>query len=50
MFPVREVRLLAGAGFLVPLAGEIMTMPGLGRRPSYKQIDLAPDGTITGLF
>ncbi len=49
-FPIREVRLLAGAGFLVPLAGDIMTMPGLGRKPAYKGIELQPDGTITGLF
>ena len=49
-FPVREVRLYAGAGFLVPLAGNIMTMPGLGRQPAYKGIDLDGDGNITGLF
>ena len=48
-FPVRELRHYAGAGILVPLAGEIMTMPGLGRRPAFKGIDLAPDGTIVGL-
>jgi formate--tetrahydrofolate ligase len=50
VFPVREVRLQAGAGFLVPLAGDIMTMPGLGRTPAYRGIDLDPDGGITGLF
>ena len=49
-FPVREVRLYAGAGFLVPLAGNIMTMPGLGRNPAYKGIDMDADGTISGLF
>ncbi|QDU83866.1 Formate--tetrahydrofolate ligase [Planctomycetes bacterium Pla163] len=48
-FPVRELRHYAGAGILVPLAGEVMTMPGLGRRPAFKGIDLAPDGTIIGL-
>ena len=50
VFPVREVRLLAGAGFLVPLAGDILTMPGLGRRPAYKGIDMDENGTISGLF
>ena len=50
VFPVREVRLYAGAGFLVPLAGTIMTMPGLGRTPAYKGIDIDSDGNITGLF
>lgn len=49
-FPIREVRLQAGGGFLVPLAGDIMTMPGLGRTPAYRGIDLGPDGAITGLF
>ncbi|HED67062.1 MAG TPA: formate--tetrahydrofolate ligase, partial [Planctomycetes bacterium] len=50
VFPVREVRLYAGAGFLVPLAGKIMTMPGLGRKPAYRGIDMDADGKITGLF
>jgi formyltetrahydrofolate synthetase len=50
VFPVREVRLQAGAGYLVPLAGDILTMPGLGRSPAYRGIDVAPDGTITGMF
>jgi formate--tetrahydrofolate ligase len=49
-FPIREVRLQAGGGFLVPLAGDIMTMPGLGRNPSYRGIDLDADGRVTGLF
>jgi formate--tetrahydrofolate ligase len=48
-FPVREARLAAGAGFVVVLAGTIMTMPGLGRTPGYKRIDLDADGRITGL-
>ncbi len=48
-FPVREVRLSAGAGFVVALAGSIMTMPGLGRTPGYKRIDLDAEGRITGL-
>jgi formate--tetrahydrofolate ligase len=46
---VREVRIAAGAGFLVPLTGEILTMPGLPRHPHAQGIDLAPDGTITGV-
>ncbi|MCK6526087.1 formate--tetrahydrofolate ligase [Myxococcota bacterium] len=46
---VREVRLSAGAGFAVPLTGEILTMPGLPRVPASSRIDLAPDGTITGV-
>ena len=49
-FPVREVRLLAGAGLVVPLAGDIMTMPGLGSTPAYRGIELEADGTISGLF
>ena len=48
--PIREVRLQAGGGFLVPLAGDIMTMPGLGRNPSYRGIDLDESGRVTGLF
>lgn len=46
---VREVRIAAGAGFLVPLTGEITTMPGLPRRPHAADIDLRPDGTIVGV-
>ena len=46
---VREVRIAAGAGFLVPLTGEIMTMPGLPRAPHATAIDLRPDGTIVGV-
>jgi len=49
-FPVRELRLLAGAGLVVPLAGDIMTMPGLGSTPAYRGIELQADGTISGLF
>jgi formate--tetrahydrofolate ligase len=46
---VREVRIAAGAGFLVPLTGEILTMPGLPRQPHAVEIDLSPDGTIAGV-
>ncbi len=46
---IRDVRLYAGAGYLVPLAGEVNLMPGLSRRPGGTDIDLLPDGTIVGL-
>lgn len=46
---VREVRLSAGAGFVVVVCGDIMTMPGLPREPAAARIDLAEDGTILGL-
>jgi formate--tetrahydrofolate ligase len=46
---VRSARLSAGAGFVVALTGEIMTMPGLGKIPNAEHIDVAPDGRITGL-
>ncbi|SMX36997.1 formate--tetrahydrofolate ligase [Octadecabacter ascidiaceicola] len=48
--PVREVRLSAGAGFVVVVCGEIMTMPGLPRVPSAENIHLNEDGQIEGLF
>ncbi|KEJ96260.1 Formate-tetrahydrofolate ligase [Pseudosulfitobacter pseudonitzschiae] len=48
--PVREVRLSAGAGFVVAVCGEIMTMPGLPRHPSAETIKLNADGQIEGLF
>ncbi|WP_085309445.1 formate--tetrahydrofolate ligase [Planktotalea arctica] len=48
--PVREVRLSAGAGFVVVVCGEIMTMPGLPRVPSAENIRLNDDGQIEGLF
>jgi formate--tetrahydrofolate ligase len=50
ILPVREVRLSAGAEFVVAICGEIMTMPGLPRVPAANSIDLAEDGRITGLF
>jgi formate--tetrahydrofolate ligase len=46
---VREVRLSAGAGFVVLVCGDMMTMPGLPKAPSASRIDLADDGTILGL-
>ena len=48
--PVREVRLSAGAGFVVVVCGEIMTMPGLPRKPASESIYLNDDGQIEGLF
>ncbi|WP_299860276.1 formate--tetrahydrofolate ligase [uncultured Hoeflea sp.] len=48
--PVREVRLSAGAGFIVVITGEIMTMPGLPRTPSSEKIYLNDQGQIEGLF
>jgi len=48
--PVREVRLSAGAGFVVAICGEIMTMPGLPRVPSANTIRLNAEGQIEGLF
>ncbi|GAA1631009.1 MULTISPECIES: formate--tetrahydrofolate ligase [Brevibacterium] len=47
---VRDVRLSAGAGFVVVIAGDIMTMPGLPKEPSALKIDVTEDGNITGLF
>jgi formate--tetrahydrofolate ligase len=47
---VREVRISSGAGFLVPLTGSIMTMPGLPKRPATVDIDIDVEGKITGLF
>ncbi|MCC0012851.1 MAG: formate--tetrahydrofolate ligase [Rhodobiaceae bacterium] len=48
--PIREVRLSAGAGFVVVICGEIMTMPGLPRVPSAEAIKINDDGLIDGLF
>jgi formate--tetrahydrofolate ligase len=47
---IRDVRLSAGAGFVVAICGEIMTMPGLPRHPAAERIGLDPDGRIEGLF
>jgi len=47
---VREVRLSAGAEFVVAICGEIMTMPGLPKVPAADSIDIGPDGRIVGLF
>ena len=50
VLPLRDVRLSAGAGFIVAIAGEIMTMPGLPRRPAAEGIGLDDEGRIEGLF
>ncbi len=48
--PVRDIRPYTGAGWLVALCGEMQTMPGLGKHPAAVDIDVAADGTTTGLF
>jgi formate--tetrahydrofolate ligase len=50
ILPVREVRLSAGAGFVVAICGDVMTMPGLPRRPAAEAIHLDAEGRIEGLF
>jgi formate--tetrahydrofolate ligase len=50
VLPLRDVRLSAGAGFVVAICGEIMTMPGLPRRPAAETIGLDAAGQIDGLF
>ena len=47
--PVREVRASVGAGFIYPLCGDMRTMPGLGRVPAAKSIDIDADGNVVGL-
>jgi formate--tetrahydrofolate ligase len=47
---ITGVRLSAGAGFVVVYTGEIMTMPGLPKRPAAEGIDIDPDGVLSGLF
>lgn len=47
---VREVRLSAGAGFIIPITGAIMTMPGLPKRPAACNIDVDSGGVVSGLF
>ena len=50
MVNVREVRLAAGAEFVVMICGDIMTMPGLPKEPASMRIDIDDDGKISGLF
>ncbi len=49
-FPIRDVKLAAGAGFIYPLAGDMRTMPGLPSRPAGENIDIDADGNVVGLF
>lgn len=49
-FHIREVRASVGAGFIYPLAGDMVTMPGLGSAPAAHQIDIDEDGNTVGLF
>ena len=50
VFPIRDVQLYAGAGFVVAFAGDIMTMPGLPKIPAAQNIDVDDQGNISGLF
>ena len=50
MITVKEIRVSAGAGFLVATTGDIMTMPGLPKRPAAESIDIDNEGRVTGLF
>ena len=47
---VREIEIAAGAGFLVPITGTIMRMPGLPSKPAAENIDIDAEGNISGLF
>jgi methylenetetrahydrofolate dehydrogenase (NADP+)/methenyltetrahydrofolate cyclohydrolase/formyltetrahydrofolate synthetase/formate--tetrahydrofolate ligase len=47
---VREARASVGAGFIYPLLGEMRTMPGLGSKPAYMNVDIDEDGNVVGLF
>ena len=47
---VREIKVSAGAGFIVALTGSILTMPGLPKHPAAERMDITNDGKITGLF
>jgi formate--tetrahydrofolate ligase len=47
---ISEVRLANGAGFIVAIAGDMMTMPGLPKVPAAERIDISDDGVISGLF
>ena len=47
---IREIRLSAGAEFIVAIAGDIMTMPGLPKKPAAYEVCIGSDGNIKGLF
>ena len=48
--PVRDVRAYTGAGFIVPLCGDMLQMPGLGKQAAGFDIDIDKDGKIVGMF
>ena len=50
MLTVREIRLSAGAGFCVPLTGEMLTMPGLPTKPAAVDMKVDENGKIAGMF
>lgn len=47
---VREIEIASGAGFLIPITGDIMRMPGLPAEPAAEHIDIDAEGNISGLF
>lgn len=47
---MRQIEIAAGAGFVIPITGEIMRMPGLPDKPAAENIDIESNGHITGLF
>ena len=47
---VREIEIASGAGFLIPITGEIMRMPGLPPKPAAENIDIDAEGNVVGLF
>ena len=47
---MRNLKVSAGAGFIVALTGDVMTMPGLPKRPAAERIDVDENGVISGLF
>ena len=49
-FNIREVKISHGAGFIVCIAGSIMTMPGLSKESAYEKIDIDENGKIIGLY
>ena len=50
VLPVRDIRAYTGAGWLVPLAGDIQQMPGLGKAPAALNVDIDAEGRTVGLF
>jgi formyltetrahydrofolate synthetase len=50
VMPVREVRASVGAGFIYPITGTMRTMPGLGAKPAYMNVDIDDSGNVVGLF